>query len=235
MIDSEISFKMVVKEIDSFIQKFHQLWSAGVSAHLDLDTHAGEAWVGLRVQLGPAPGHLHHNVRPQPFQKHASPSRQRRRARREAARRAKAEEPVVQAVTVEDAEKVSIVVDVVVENAAEEQTEEANDVADEFCSNAEYAENILSDENSVRFRLIVTENTFCSDIEVFKSKVRQQFISTEVDISNQHFEISGYEKKNNQSKFYLKIRNDNKAIEAIRNLKSEDILMRKIPQKKPNS
>ena len=27
------------------------LWSAGYSAHLDLDSHAGEAWVGLRVVL----------------------------------------------------------------------------------------------------------------------------------------------------------------------------------------
>ena len=72
MIDSEISFKMVVKEIDSFIQKFHQLWSAGVSAHLDLDTHAGEARLGLHVQLGHAPGHLNHNLPrhiPQSFKK----------------------------------------------------------------------------------------------------------------------------------------------------------------------
>ena len=50
---------MAVNEIESFIKKFYQLWSAGVSAHLDLDTHAGEAWVGLRVQLGPAPGPEH--------------------------------------------------------------------------------------------------------------------------------------------------------------------------------
>ena len=52
---------MVAREFDSFIQKFHQLWSAGFSAHLDLDTHAGVAWVGLRVQLG-HPGHLYHNL-----------------------------------------------------------------------------------------------------------------------------------------------------------------------------
>ena len=42
---------MVVTEIDSFIHKFHQLWRDGLTAHLDLDTHAGNAWVGLRVQL----------------------------------------------------------------------------------------------------------------------------------------------------------------------------------------
>ena len=86
------------------------LWSAGYSAHLDLDSHAGEAWVGLRVRLGPSPahGHLHHHFRPQPFQKHESPSRQRRRARRDAARRAQAEESAVQVVTAKDAEKVLV-------------------------------------------------------------------------------------------------------------------------------
>ena len=42
-------------ELNSFIFKFNQLWHSGMSAHLDLDTHAGEAWVGLRVRLGQAP------------------------------------------------------------------------------------------------------------------------------------------------------------------------------------
>ena len=46
-------------EIDSFVAKFHQLWKAGVAAHLDLDTQAGYAWVGLHVQLGQAPSHVH--------------------------------------------------------------------------------------------------------------------------------------------------------------------------------
>ena len=85
---------MVVTELDSFVQKFYQLWSAGISAHLDLETHAGRAWVGLRAPLGHAPGHLYHHRRPfpQPAQKQESPSRQRRRARRAAARTSKAEE-----------------------------------------------------------------------------------------------------------------------------------------------
>ena len=67
--------------------------------------------------MGHAPVHHNHNVRPQPFQKHVSPSRQRRCARREAARRTKAEEAVHKEtvegpVTVEDAEKVTVVVTV---------------------------------------------------------------------------------------------------------------------------
>ena len=79
---------MFVTELDSFVYKFHQLWSAGHSAHLDLDTHAGRAWVGLRVQLGHhAPLHPYHlpNNFPQYSHKKDSPSRQRRRAKRAAA------------------------------------------------------------------------------------------------------------------------------------------------------
>ena len=80
---------MFVTELDSFVKKFHQLWSDGHSAHLDLDTHAGRAWVGLRVQLGNAPpGHLFRPPHPQPpYRKPESPSRQRRRDRRAAAAR----------------------------------------------------------------------------------------------------------------------------------------------------
>ena len=99
---------MFVSELETFVQKFHQLWRAGHSAHLDLDTHAGRAWVGLRVQLGHSPGHLHHQVGPPPFQKthkkKDNPSRQRRRERRAAARQANAEE-VAQKETTEDAEQ----------------------------------------------------------------------------------------------------------------------------------
>ena len=71
---------MLMTELDTFITKFHQLWRAGHTAHLDLDTHAGEAWVGLRVQLGPAPGpeHKHSSSPPQP----RGPAYHRRQKRR---------------------------------------------------------------------------------------------------------------------------------------------------------
>ena len=80
---------MSVTELDTFIQKFYQLWNAGQTADLDVDTHAVKAWVGLRVQLGHTPGPLHHQPHPlfvQPQKKTLSPSRERRRARRAAAR-----------------------------------------------------------------------------------------------------------------------------------------------------
>ena len=79
---------MFVSELDSFVQKFKQLWNTGHVAHLDVDTCAGNAWVGLRLQLSHAPEPQHNQVGP-PFRpsgkKVESPSRQRRRARRAAA------------------------------------------------------------------------------------------------------------------------------------------------------
>jgi hypothetical protein len=83
---------MFVTELDTFVRKFHQLWNDGLTAHLDLDTHAGKAWVGLRVQLGHVPGPPHQHVQPFPHQdnrKGECPSRQRRRARRTAEKDAK--------------------------------------------------------------------------------------------------------------------------------------------------
>ena len=45
-----------MSELDSFVKKFKDLWKAGIGAHVDKDTFAGEAGVGLRVLLGHAPG-----------------------------------------------------------------------------------------------------------------------------------------------------------------------------------
>ena len=206
----------------------------------------GEAWVGLRVRLGgQVPGPLHRPVHPfqQEVPRKESPSHQRRRARRAAARQANVlratdaeaveDSEVVQQTTKEQTVAVNAI-DEAVENTAKELAVEANDepVIDEFCSNAEYNENTLSEENSVCFRFIVKE---IKHIEVFKSKVRQSFLNTEVDIFNQLFEISGYEKLPDQFKFYLKIKNDEKAIKAILNLKADNIMMMKISKKKPNS
>ena len=84
--DSTDIIKMQVNELDSFVQKFNQLWKAGFTAHLDLDTHAGNAWVGLRVQLGPVPvGPVPHPYYPPPS-RHRGPSYHRRLEKRRAAR-----------------------------------------------------------------------------------------------------------------------------------------------------
>ena len=79
-------------ELYSFIGKFKQIWKSGQSAQLHLETDAGQAWVGLRVHLGQAPGPLHQGPHQQEKRRtRDGPSRQRRRARRAAEREAAAE------------------------------------------------------------------------------------------------------------------------------------------------
>ena len=143
---------MSAKEIDSFVKKFYQLWGAGYSAHLDLESHSGKAWVGLRVQLGHVPpGHLHHPLHPpypQPnYRKQDSPSRQRRRERRAADRRDETEE----ASKKDYAEEVdsSVVAEKVVTEESDQNdetlvgaAEEASSmkVSDEVCPDEQYDE-----------------------------------------------------------------------------------------------
>ena len=79
---------MFNSELNEFLVKFHQLWKAGKPAHLNVDCRDGYAWCGLRVQLGPAPGHQqdHHQVRR--GRPKRSPASYRRLERRKAARAA---------------------------------------------------------------------------------------------------------------------------------------------------
>jgi hypothetical protein len=159
---------MSVTELDTFVRKFHQLWNDGLTAHLDLDTHAGNAWVGLRVQLGQVPGPPHQQVQPFPHQvlrKVESPSRQRRRTRRAAGRAANTinNEAVEANIVVKEKETTEDVVenmkdfvdndgaveatfDEKVGDMAEEATSDrskttekvVDDIVDEFCSDKEY-------------------------------------------------------------------------------------------------
>ena len=39
-------------ELNSVILKFRHLWRYGQDAYLDMECHAGQAWVGIHVQLG---------------------------------------------------------------------------------------------------------------------------------------------------------------------------------------
>ena len=64
-------------QLDSFVKKFKQLIYFGHTAHLEADTHAGQASVSLRVMLGTAS---------RPKQQRRSPSYFRRQEKRKAAR-----------------------------------------------------------------------------------------------------------------------------------------------------
>ena len=56
----------------------------------------------------------------------------------------------------------------------------------------------------------------------------------DLDLRCELFEISGYRKLKIQSEFYLKLKHVEKAIEAIKNLKSDNIFIIKVLMKKPN-
>ena len=74
-------------ELDSFLLKFRQLWRAGYDAHLNVNSHAGQAWVGLHVRLGHAQGPLNQDHVKNVNKARNGPSRQRRRERRADARK----------------------------------------------------------------------------------------------------------------------------------------------------
>ena len=123
---------MLVTELDSFVQKFYHMWHSGLDAHLDLHTHAGNAWVSLHVQLGQAHGPLH----PKPVPKRVGGARLRRKEKRAAARK-KAED-----------EKVTNESETSKEEASEEEADlgtqdntkpnSIENLADEFCDDQVY-------------------------------------------------------------------------------------------------
>ena len=89
-------------EINSFVSKFSSLWKTGKDACLQIETHAGQACVTLRLGLGEYPGNQRQESNGQnniycesstPRRK-VSPSKMRRRARRAAARVSTAESVV---------------------------------------------------------------------------------------------------------------------------------------------
>ena len=164
---------MSSRELNSFFQKFHQLWNDGKSAHLDLDCSAGTAWAGLRVQLGQ--GHPPSPYQPSPhyrYRKSFSLSYQCQDERR-AAKRANpkhAEEASNQTEKIENAEealteetdektsecvhslvieagaaKVSEKDDTVAENMVNKNEKERENDNEEFCVAAASSETICQD------------------------------------------------------------------------------------------
>ena len=180
---------MLVSELDTFVKKFHQLWNDGFTAHLDLDTQAGNAWVGLRVQLGQVPGPPHHwQVHPYPEEVHRnreSPSRQRRRARRAAAKAANtnesdAAEPV-EAVEASSTEKnkehtkvvIEKVTDAIVAENATISESAMKDISDEICPDEVY----LKNQESITRRICTLEvyPEQSEDVHNFRNKVENYF------------------------------------------------------------
>ena len=73
-----------MSELDTFVLKFNQLWKCGHEAQLNVEAKNGKAWVNLRLCLDDEPGPLHDPFNVTKFK--ISPSRERRKIRRESAR-----------------------------------------------------------------------------------------------------------------------------------------------------
>ena len=179
---------MYVTELDSFIKKFQQLWKAGFTAHLDLNAQAGKAWVGIRAELGHAPGPAVHQKVHHPSSSHSShrgPAYQRRQdRRRQAAQAAAAAEQAAQ-VEAEHAEKAADTEarEVDIETAevaeatqhnsdfAEEAVKKVNvTVRDEVCPDEEYSSSLKKMKCTIQ---LVPLNQ--SNIEAFRNNVENYF------------------------------------------------------------
>ena len=186
---------MTGKELESFILKFNQLWRAGHSAKLDVETHAGQAWVGLRVQLGqahPQQVHLHKN------KTRNSPARERRRARRLAERQTDKTEEVIENLDAEQA----VQSESVAENAADCERVEANAPAEKVFesiekeSEAERAQDLsISDsvavDNCEQTQLVIVEDELCSN-DIYDKEVGTEKEELVVVYATAQFENSPY-------------------------------------------
>ena len=102
---------MADHHVRSFVEEFHRLWRDGQSAHLNLDCHAGEAWVGLRLRLGHPRAHGRGPQQNHDRVRRRGPGYSRRLERRAAQRAAAAGEPQVQTVEPVQAEQAETGVD----------------------------------------------------------------------------------------------------------------------------
>ena len=177
---------MATEEIDKFVRKFKDLWKLGFDAHLDVDAHAGEAWVGLRVRIGRAQGV------PYPKSEGSSPARERRRVRRAAVRKEQSDRIVKEEeleesdesfVTEEVAVQINDIVQLTQENGeADENSATTEEVAAKIeivCQEAETAgkEEV---ENVNEYKDVVAEE---ADKMTEKAKIVDEKIKKEEDFT----------------------------------------------------
>ena len=178
-------------------------------------------WVGICVQLGQKPGPHHHpHIPPQPRRTRDGPSRQRRRARRAAARQEHAEEAIEENEETNENEAEEAVY--VEENEAAE-VEINTEVTDEFCPDTDYSVDDLNEENSVTFRFVINDTAENESLVAFESLVKQNFFNTKVEAKDQLYVISGHEHHKNQTKLYIKVKNNPEVLTAVWKMKSETI------------
>ena len=148
-------------ELDKFVRKFVSLWQAGWDANLHVETTAGNAFVSLKVGLGQAKHHVNIDGC-----RGGSPSRQRRRERRAAARHFDASTEEVMATAKDKAVNVDTDTEEVdVKNEAEDSKDTLELIAYELkvdahvsCKNYDVVEGIEVNFNGALDYLKVEQN-----------------------------------------------------------------------------
>ena len=206
-------FTMTVTELDTFVTKFYHLWSAGLNAHLDVKTHAGNAWVSLHLDLGPAPGPLFvpHHLQSVP----RGGARLRRRQRRAAARK-EAAEAVKNKAEEDDKNKAEEALknkaeNVVSKNAVIEEDVVAHDVVDEICDDNFYnvGSEHLEKDDYINLITIEAEGDVILEKEILKSVLikagimLEEIKSKEQDVPKAHVKIKRIGRKKLQEASYL--------------------------------
>ena len=170
---------MFDSELNSFLTKFHQLRKSGATAHLDVDTHAGQAWVGLRVMLGP----IQHQ--PSSSQRHRSPSYFRRQERRRAARKSSEESDKVGAA--------KVATDSTEENAVKATTTEKNAAEAPKVDNGDFSCEICDFQSNRRTGLQVHMSRKHATIEQLDGNISLPYdVGEKVDEEVEHFLQYGF-------------------------------------------
>ena len=155
-------------EFTSLTIKFKQLWSTGKEAKLEFKTHEGQAWGSLHVCLGEHPSQDPPDPQERPYG-HETPSKQRRRERREAARLAEsaAVEASESAIPEEEAAEAADADD---EHCDEEHVVTTAEVATANDEVVEVTEEVASTTKAGKSPLLITDihDEICSDEEFYE-------------------------------------------------------------------
>ena len=181
---------MDTMELNSFLLKFSQLWIGGQDAHLEFHSHAGNAWVGLRLNLGPYTG--------PPPRSNVSNSRSRRRDRRAAARKENDNSNVVKeddVISSPVAEEASDSTDLEEENLhTNEDLQNVQSITEEVMGNTDavnhdegVSSNEKPDSTSSEDVCIIdnTENKVCDDATVGEELAFTNDVAVEKPVASQ--------------------------------------------------
>ena len=133
---------MCTPALETFVEQFRNLWRSGYDAHLDAHTHAGEAWVNLRVRLGHA--QVSHSDFTSNNRNRNGPARQRRRSRRSAERAAKAADVLNKDLTSTNAEEAFEAID-----TNENVPEPVKNISETETDTTEIVEIVVEEEVSI--------------------------------------------------------------------------------------